>query len=299
MQASAHMSYVLITPARNEEGFIRKTIESVIHQTVLPEKWIIVNDGSTDGTESIVRSYVEEHPWIELLEMPPHPNYAFSAKAKCFNAGLERLKDLEFQIIGNIDADISFDQDFFAFLLDKFERFSDLGVAGAPMREPGHDSVKDGNFNETDVFGACQLFRRKCMEDIGGYPAIRGGIDWAAVRMARMKGWETRSFLDKRFFHHRTMGATNCSVWRAIWNHGQKDYYLGNHPLWELFRVTYQMTSRPFLLRGLILFAGYVSAYLKRTERPIPPELIRFNQHEQLRRLASVLGLSAFARGAK
>src|SRR5215469_5799160 len=231
---SHHLRYVLITPARNEEKFIEKVIQSVVAQTVLPAKWVIVNDGSTDRTKEIVLTYVERFPWIELVQMPAHPDYAFSSKALCFNVGLERVQDIDFEVVGNIDADVSFDEEFLAFLLDRFAQYPRLGVAGAPMKEAQHDAVEDARFNETDVFGACQLFRRKCVEDIGGYPAIRGGIDWAAVRMARMKGWETRSFLEKRFFHHRKMGATNCSVCRAFWNHGEKDYYLGNHPLWEI-----------------------------------------------------------------
>jgi len=292
-------SYVLITPARNEEAFIEKTIKSVIHQTILPLKWVIVDDGSTDRTPDIVRRYAGKHSWIVMIQMPPHPDYSLSAKARCFNAAVERLKDCDFSFIGNVDADISFDEGFFAFLLEQFTCDCQLGVAGAPMKEANHDAVEDARFNETDVFGACQLFRRECFEQIGGYPLIRGGIDWAAVRMARMKGWKTRSFLEKRFFHHRVMGASNCSLWRALWNHGEKDYYLGNHPLWEAFRVIYQMTTRPFFVKGLILLAGYACACLRRVERPIPPELIQFHRQEQFQRLRSALGLKLLPRRTK
>jgi glycosyltransferase involved in cell wall biosynthesis len=288
--------YVLITPARNEEAFIDKTIESVIHQTVLPLRWVIVDDGSTDKTPEIVSRYVARHLWIEMVQMPSHRDYSFFAKARCFNAGVERLKNFDFDVIGNVDADVSFDENFFAFLLGQFAQDPELGVAGAPMKEANHDPVEEGRFNETDVFGACQTFRRECLDEIGGYPVIRGGIDWAAVRMARMKGWKTRSFLEKRFFHHRVMGATNCSVWRATWNQGEKDYYLGNHPLWEVFRVLYQMTTKPFFVKGIILLAGYASSCLRRIERPIPAELIRFHRQEQFRRLTSVLGLRAVLR---
>jgi glycosyltransferase involved in cell wall biosynthesis len=288
--------YVLITPARNEEAFIEKTIESVIHQTVPPLKWVIVDDGSADKTAEIVSRYAGHHPWIEAVQMPPHRDYSLFAKARCFNAGVERLRKLDFEIIGNVDADVSFDEDFFAFLLEQFARNPELGVAGAPMKEGTHDAVEDGRFNETDVFGACQLFRRQCFEEIGGYPLIRGGIDWAAVRMARMKGWETRSFLGKRFLHHRVMGATNCSVWRATWNQGEKDYYLGNHPVWEMFRVMYQMTTKPFVVKGFILFAGYASACLRRIERPIPPQLVQFHRQEQLHRLRSAFRFGTASR---
>lgn len=297
--SSEHLSYVLITPARNEESFIETTIRAVIQQSVLPKKWIIVNDGSTDRTEGIVRRYAQRFSWIELLQMPSHRDYNFSAKARCFNTGFDKLKELDFDIVANVDADVSFDEDYFAFLLEKFVQFPELGVAGTPMREANHDAVADGLFNETDVFGACQLFRRECLEEIGGYAPIKGGIDWVAVRMARMKGWKTRSFLEKRFFHHRVMGATNCSVWRSFINYGAKDYFLGNHLLWETCRIAYQMTRKPFVLRGLLLLAGYAWAFLTRVDRPIPPELMRFHQREQLQRLKSALGYTSLQRAPK
>ncbi len=285
------LSYVLITPARNAEALIELTIKSVVRQTVLPSRWIIVNDGSVDGTEEIVRNYVERFSWIDLLQSPKHSDYDFSAKARCFNAALEKLKDLEFDVVANIDSDVSFEEDYFAFLLKKLEQHPELGVVGTPMREPGHDSVDDALFNDTDVFGACQVFRRGCMEDIGGYLSLKhGGVDWAAVRMARMKGWETRSFLEKRFLHHRIMGATESGVWWGMFNHGRKDYRLGNHPVWQLFRAAYQMTCRPRIIKGLFLFAGYVWEFVAGPKRLIPKELVRFHRREQRERLRSMLG---------
>jgi hypothetical protein len=104
-----------------------------------------------------------------------------------------------------------------------------------------------------------------------------------------MKGWETRSFLDKRFFHHRIMGATEVGVWRGIFNYGRKDYYLGNHPLWEFFRVGYQLTRRPLLAKGLLLAIGYIWEFLTSKERPIPKDLTLFHQREELQRLKSIL----------
>jgi glycosyltransferase involved in cell wall biosynthesis len=282
--------YVLITPARNEEAFIDRTIQSVVSQTVRPVRWVIVSDGSTDGTDAIVRSYLGEHPWIELVRLEGERDRSFAAKATCFNHGYRRLGDAEYQVIGNLDADVSFTPDYLEFLLARFRQLPDLGVAGTPMQEADHDPVADGWFNESDVFGACQLFRRECFEQIGGYTPIKwGGIDWVALRTARMNGWTTRSFLEKRFFHHRPMGATGSTVWAARFNYGRKDYFLGNHPLWQLSRVAYQMTQRPILLSGLVLASGYLWAWITRMERPISPELMRFHRAEQLRRLRSVL----------
>src|SRR4030042_2582004 len=132
------LSYVLITSARNEEEFIEQTIKSVVSQTVRPIKWVIVSDGSTDGTDDIVKKYVAEHPWIELVRMPERKERHFAGKVHAFNTGYKSVQDLEFDIVGNLDADVSLDDPtYIDFLLEKFSQDPTLGVAGAPFRE-GH-----------------------------------------------------------------------------------------------------------------------------------------------------------------
>src|SRR5271165_6924062 len=112
-------TYVLITPARDEARFIELTIRSVVRQTVRPAKWVIVSDGSTDGTDDIVRKYAVEHPWIELVHMPERRERHFAGKVHALNVGYTRVKDLTYDVIGSMDADISFDEDYFSFLLGK------------------------------------------------------------------------------------------------------------------------------------------------------------------------------------
>src|SRR3989475_1809964 len=120
-------TYVLITPARNEAKFIELTIKSVVGQTVRPAKWVIVSDGSTDGTDDIVRKYAAEHDWIELVRMPERKERHFAGKVHAFNAGYAKVKNLKYELIGSLDGDISFDQDYFAFLLDRFSEVPRLG----------------------------------------------------------------------------------------------------------------------------------------------------------------------------
>jgi glycosyltransferase involved in cell wall biosynthesis len=289
------LSYVLVTPARNEEAYITKTLESVIQQTVLPKKWVIVSDASTDATDAIVKGYTVKYPWIELIRMPEKRDRSFAAKVGCFRAGFELVKDMNYDIVGNLDADISFDNDYFEFLLDKFESMPDLGVAGTPFIEEGYSSVADSYEGEKHVAGACQLFRRKCFEDVGGYIAIKGGgIDWAAVTTARMKGWVTRSFKEKYFHHYRKLGTGESNRIKAIFSYGLKDYYLGGHPLWQLFRVVYRSTKRPYLVAGLVLSAGYFWGFLTMRARPISDELMRFHRKEQLEKLREILKAKTF-----
>ena len=283
-------SYVLITPARNEEAFIEKTIESVIHQTVVPMKWVIVDDGSTDGTPEIVRRYLAHYPWIEMLQMPQRRDRSFAAKVGAFNAGYESVKGLEYDIIGNLDADVSIERDYFEFLARKFSGDPTLGVAGTVFREEGYSSEKDSFEGHNHVAGGCQLFRKQCWEQIGGYvPHRAGGIDWVAVTTARMIGWKTQSFREKSFFHHRRLGTSERHVLSSLFSYGEKDYYLGGHPVWELFRVTYRATKGPFIIGGVALGLGYCWALLRHTPYSVSPELMDFHRKEQMAKLRAIL----------
>ena len=277
--------YVLITPARNEENNIERTIQSVIVQTLLPKKWIIVSDGSTDHTDEIVKKYLPDYPWIELIRMPEHNDRQFAAKVIAFNTGYAMIKNEKYDIIGNLDADLSFEKDYFEFLITKFQADSLLGVAGTPFIEDGvHYDYRFTNIEH--VSGACQMFRRKCFEDIGGYIPIKGGgIDWTAVTTARMNGWKTRTFTEKQCIHNKKIGSGNSGALMAWFRQGQKDYFLGGHPLWQLFRTAYQMTKKPYVIGGLLLFWGYFWSLLCRVERPVSPELMKFHRKEQMQRL--------------
>ena len=285
------LSYILITPARNEETFIEKTIQSVIAQTVHPLKWVIVNDGSTDSTADIVKKYLGQHDWMELLDMPAHRDRSFAAKAHCFNAGYAHVKHIKSDVIGNLDADITFDEGYLEFLMLRFADDLRLGVAGTVFEENGYSTATHSFEGQNHVAGGCQLFRRRCFEEVGGYvPNKAGGVDWIAVTTARMKGWKTRSFREKSFFHHRSLGTAERGRLASAFSYGEKDYYLGGGALWEMFRVTYQMTTRPYLLVGLCLASGYVSAFIRRIDRPVTAELVTFHRREQLMKLRAILG---------
>jgi glycosyltransferase involved in cell wall biosynthesis len=288
-EENKHLNYVLITSAHDEAQYIEKTIQSVVSQIVLPLRWIIVNDGSHDRTPEIIDRYTRDYDWIQRLDMPSHGKRSFAAKAHCFNRGYQSLRHLEFEIIGNLDADISFANDFMEFLLAKFAETPELGVAGTIFREEGYDSGQDSFEGEKHVSGQCQLFRRKCLEQIGGYvPNHAGGVDWIAVTSARMKGWKTRSFREKFFFHYRKLGTGGRNRLSAIFSYGEKDYYLGNHPLWEITRVGYRLGKKPLFTGGIALAAGYFWAALRRIDRPVSRELMLFHRKEEMKKLRAI-----------
>jgi biofilm PGA synthesis N-glycosyltransferase PgaC len=283
----AGLKYVLITPARNEAQYIEQTIKSMVAQTVRPLKWVIVSDGSTDATDEIVGKYLPDNPWMELLRMPERKERHFAGKVHAFNAGYARVKDLDFEVIGNLDGDVAFDEEYYQFLLEKFAENPQLGVVGTPFKEGSFQY--DYNFTSIEhVSGQCQLFRRKCFEEIGGYlPRRIGGIDSVAVMSARMKGWQTRTFVEKTFDHFRPMGsATAQNRRKSAFKLGKADYILGTHPVWQVFRCFYKMTRHP--VSGISCLAGFLWAAATRAEKDVPEDMVKFRRAEEMRRARGI-----------
>lgn len=283
------LSYVIVTPARNEERFIEATIRSVVAQTHRPKRWVIVSDGSIDHTDEIVKSYCARHDWIQLVRTPERNERHFAGKVMAFKAGYAELQGTDYDCIASLDADIEFDDGYFEFLLGKMAQDTHLGVVGTPFREGG--SMYDYRYVSIEhVSGACQLFRRACFEAIGGYvPMKGGGIDHVAVLTARMRGWRTRTFTEKVTTHHREMGSAKHGQLRSKYNVGKLDYSLGGHPLWELFRCAYQMTKRPYVVGGIMIFFGYFGSLITGRSRPVSAELLAFRRREQMARLRRFL----------
>jgi len=229
--------------------------------------------------------YAADHPWIELVSLPERRERHFAGKVQAFNAGYAKLQDIPYDVIGNLDGDVSFDAQYFEFLLGKFAGNPRLGVAGTPFREGSFQY--DYRFTSIEhVSGQCQLFRRECFEAIGGYvPRRAGGIDHVAVLTARMKGWQTRTFVEKSYEHHRQMSTATQHRLLVPFKGGRLDYLLGSHPVWEIFRCIYQTTRPPIVFGGCLRLAGFTWAIISGEEKQIPPELVEFRRKEQMQRL--------------
>jgi glycosyltransferase involved in cell wall biosynthesis len=286
------MKYALISSSRNEEKYIALTLESVTKQSQLPTRWIIVDDGSVDRTGELADAWAKKFPWISVIHNPKREGRSFAAKANNVNLAFAKLQSdsVDFGAVGNLDTDTSFAPDYMAFLMRKFDADPKLGCNGTPFtQDGGYDSTKDSFEGENYVAGPIQLFRRDCFKEIGGYvgnPA--GGVDWIAVMMARMKGWTVRSFPDLRYHHHRSMGTAERSEVKALFSYGEKDYYLGNSPLWEVFRCTFRLAKKPFIAGGVALFAGFCWATICRQKRPVSKELVTFHRADQMHKLKNI-----------
>lgn len=283
------MKYVLITVARNDEAFISKALKSVTAQTQLPEHWIITDEGSTDCTVEIIENYAARYPWISLIRRLNRPNCDLAGKARGINAGFKFLDTAEFDVFGKVDANVSFEPDLMEFLVQKFSTDSQLGIAGVPYIEGDFDSARDSFEGENFVAGPVQLFRRQCFDEIGGYAkGCAGGMDWIAVMTARMKGWKVRSFAEKRFYHHRTVNTDEQGTFAAYFLNGQKDYYLGGSPLWEICRIAFRAAKKPRLIGSIAMSCGYCHAALTRMEHPVSQEIMRFHRHNQIKKLKKI-----------
>jgi poly-beta-1,6-N-acetyl-D-glucosamine synthase len=281
--------YVLVTPARDEAAHIRQTLESVVCQTVRPLRWVVVSDGSTDGTDEIVQEYVAKHAWIELVRLGERRPRDFSGKVGAFRAGYERVRHLRYDVIGNLDGDGSFEADYIEYLLGQFAANRRLGVAGTNYREDGWEKTLKYDYrftNTDDVSGLCQLFRRECFEAFGGYePSRHGGVDLIASIKARMHGWETRTFSGRFAIHHRQQGTADAHKYMVEYHNGRKDFMFGGHPVWEVLRATYRLTKKPYVIGGCLILAGYFQALVTGTPKTVSPELARFRRKEQMGRL--------------
>ena len=288
--------YGLVTPALNEQGFIERTIESVLSQTVLPVKWIIVDDGSSDRTAAIAQTYANHYPWITVVRRPAGSARSFASKARSFAAGCEQLKDVRYDYIGNLDADILLTPEYYERLFGFFEADARLGIAGGKFYEIAKDGSRHIVRNSPDsVRGAVQMFRKRCYEDVGGYrPLALGGIDSAAEITARWKGWRVHTFPDLTVLHLRPTGRGSplLSSVRA----GIKDRSLGYYGLFEVVRCGALLTERPYVVGGLGRLVGYCWSWLEGTKSALPIAAVGFLHREQRSKLTRRLKLTASSR---
>lgn len=286
-------AYVLATAAYNEEENIEKTIQSMLAQTELPQRWIIVSDGSVDKTDEIVQSYADKYEFIRFLRVTRPPGRSFRTKIMALQAGIQLLGDISFQFIGNLDADISIGPTYFADLIDKFARNPKLGIAGGFVHEG-----KDGEFQMRSsnrvysVAHAAQLVRRECYEAIGGYAVLEyGGEDWHAQTSARMLGWSAEAFPELPISHHRPTGTGDILV-RHKFRQGRMDYSFGSDPIFETFKCLQRLGEKPLILGSFARLAGFFWSSILREARPVSPEFISFLRAEQKQKTLSLLHMS-------
>ena len=285
-------TYVLITPARDEQDFMAATIESVLAQELRPFRWIIVSDGSADATDAIVERYAARHEFISLLRRPAATERGFSSKVSAFHQGYEAVRRLNFDFLGNLDADITLEPDYYRRTLERFAGEPRLGVCSAIYWNRVGGGLQSSRTRFTDTPGAAQLFRRQCYEEIGGYRSLaRGGEDTVAAAMARMRGWKTRSFSEPKVIHNRPFSGSGTEILRHRFEQGACNYAWGAHPLFTLGKVIRRLDEHPPLLGSLAFMVGYFGLWLRRTPLSVPDDVACFIRAEHMERLTTRLRL--------
>ncbi len=281
-------AYVLMTAAHNEAAFIDKTITSVVSQTVLPARWVIVSDGSTDETDRIVESYEKQHDFIHLLKLSRPAGRNFGSKGIALQNACKLIECLSFSFIGNVDADVAFEPSYFEMLIDHFERDPKLGIAAGFIHEKENGEFRSRPSNRTDsVPHAAQLVRRECYQAIGGYSIFEyGGEDWHAQQSAKMNGWSAQAFPALPVFHQRLTGGANSRL-RHQFRSGRSDYSFGSDPVFEFLKCAVRLFERPWFVGALTRFLGFTWSGISREKRPVPREFIDFLRKEQR---AKILG---------
>ncbi|PXX47457.1 glycosyltransferase [Undibacterium pigrum] len=269
---------VIIAPVRDEADLIRLTLDSMVAQTLKPVEWIIVDDGSQDGTADIVREYADKYPFIRLVKRPDRGfRKVGGGVVAAFKFGITQIEHQEYEYIAKLDGDMSFGPRYLECMFEQFALEPKLAaVSGKVYREEEGQKIEEIIIDE-HVAGQFKLYRRTAFEEIGGFveEVLWDGID---VHTARMKGWTTKSFLhpDAILMHHRLMGSSDKNVYRGRLRWGRGIWFMGYHPLYALASGIFRMREKPFVIGGLLIIAGYLGAAVKRAPRY---ENMEFRQH--------------------
>ncbi len=282
--------YIIISPVRNEAANIEHTIKSVLSQTARPKRWVIVDDGSTDGTIEIVRRYLPGNDFMEHLTLEDRGFYDLmtGGEIKAFYRGYYLIEDQECDFIVKLDGDISFDEKYFEELLECFYQNPKLGIASGICCYETSDGLVKEYAHPKHVRGAARMYRRSCWNDIGG-PIQDLGWDAIDVYKARMFGWETGSFDQLRMIHHvKTWTKGGALHGRA--RSGRMEFLMGSHPVFFASKVLREIFRKPYIISSIALTWGYVKSFFKKEPRVVALELMRFIRHEQSARIKGVFG---------
>jgi glycosyltransferase involved in cell wall biosynthesis len=280
-QKITNRRYLLISPCRDEAEYVQTTIDSVAAQSVLPAKWLIVDDGSTDATPEIVARAAQKHPYIQVVRREDRGRRSVGPGViDAFYFGLSQVDASQYEYICKFDCDLEMPPRYFERILQHFEADPWLGTLSGKLHlRAGSRLVLERTGDENSV-GPVKFFRRRCFEDIGGFvrEVCWDGIDG---HLCRMNGWIARSVDEPelRIIHLRQMGSSHISLWNGRKRWGRGKYFMGSTPYYMAAVSLYRMLERPYILGGLGILCGYVQASLERAPRMQDPEYL-----EQLKR---------------
>lgn len=280
----------IVSPVRDEARYVRNTLDAMLAQTVQPQEWLFVDDGSQDDTPKILSSYASMNPWIRVVRRDDRGfRQLGSGVIAAFNYGRERLSNPDYQYIAKLDGDMSFPPRYLEIMLARLENDAQLAaVSGKVFRPEGGGLVEEFIIDEM-VAGQFKLYKRSAFDAIGGFPQtiLWDGID---IHKCRIKGFRTLSFNDAnaRLIHHRLMGSSDANVFKGRARLGRGIWFMGYHPLYAVASGVFRMREKPYVIGGLIMIFSYFGAALRHDPQFEDREFIRDLRKWQLGRLRSL-----------
>jgi poly-beta-1,6-N-acetyl-D-glucosamine synthase len=282
------VNYAIVTPVKDEGERLGLAIESVLAQTLRPARWVIVDDGSRDGSRELAEEYARAHPWIRVVPMgAPSARARGGRVVRAFERGRAELEREPHDFVVKLDGDIELPPNYFANVAETFARDPRAGIVGGRVLVPARRGWAPERVGRHTVHGAIKAYRVACLEDFGGLRASMGwdGIDEYA---AKARGWKVIPLPGLEVRHHARRGSKQ-RWWRARLEEGRGARYMGYLPSFLLARACYRMmVERPPLLGGLGLLLGWTLATLGRTavvDDPVAVAALRAEQRQRLRRI--------------
>ncbi len=270
--------YVLISPCRNESEFMRETLDTVVQQSILPARWVIVDDGSTDETPRILAEYAEKHDWIQIVTRQDRGYRAVGpGVVDAFYAGYAMIDKTQFDYLCKLDLDLRLPPAYFETLMQRMEADPVIATCSGKAYIVQHGRlVWEGHGDETSL-GMTKFYRVDRFEAIGGFvrEVMWDGID---CHKCRMHGWKACSWNDPelRFVHLRPMGSSQQSIYIGRVRHGYGQYFMGTSFVFMLASALYRLNERPYLLGSAAMLWGWLKSALARKPRFDDPEFRRF-----------------------
>ncbi len=290
------MKYVVVTAARDEAGYIEHTIKSLTSQTVKPIRWIIVDDGSTDGTVELVEAAAAQNDWITVIR---RENRGFRSVGvgnyDALQEGFRAVANIDHDFLSIVDADVDFAPTYFEELGIKFSENPKLGIGCGAVID-----ILDGAFYKADILpemtgGPLKCYRCQCWEEIGG---LVRAASWDAIDCfkAMQLGWISQTFQEKslNISHLRPTGSTQNSIFTGKKRRGAGMYFMGAHPVWVVASALRRFFEPPVAKGCWFVLVGYFQEMWRGGDQLKDQDLITYIRRWQLKRL----GRAVFTLGA-
>ena len=283
------MRIIVITPTRNEERYIGTALACMTRQTLLPVKWIIVNDGSIDSTKEIVENFAKRNDFIELITLNDRGfRMPGQGVIEAFYSGFNLICNLEYDVVAKLDADLDFPPDTLEVISKAFATNRRLGITGGTLYDRvinnSRENLSKNLVPRGFVGGPAKFYRKQCFIDIGG-PITRAGWDGVDTIYAKMKGWETGELESLKLIHCRPMGtAAGEGLRKAYIKYGDVSYYMGGYIWYFFLRVLGRSIQGKSLSSGYYMLHGYLRALLNKTQRE-SCEFRKFLKKQQIKNM--------------